>query len=207
MTNATSNQGKHIYPMLLVLTCLTTIDVTICSLLRDLTNPAERIPVLVVILLIPVSVVATFLYLWVKKPGHLYPPSELGSGTGAGKKMRIFFTVGGLLLLVSVSTAGVYNFTNVPPTDRYTEQITDILGNMQDSKTRVFSLKQKLLDQTAELASHAADMQKEIDALHELQTKITERLGELAKADNSIGESLISLERKLHSVGTAQEKP
>ena len=70
---------KPIHPMLIVLASITIIEIAITILYPNLRTSWERIPVLVILILVPFGVVGTFLYLWVKIPGHLYPPSEFNS--------------------------------------------------------------------------------------------------------------------------------
>lgn len=68
----------RVYPLLLVLSAICIVEATITMLYGQLSSAWERIPVLVVILFIPIAVVSTFVYLWLRRPGYLYPPSEFG---------------------------------------------------------------------------------------------------------------------------------
>ena len=67
---------KRIYPLAIVGAVIALLEVAMTVLYPQLETAVERIPVLAIIILIPISVVGTFIYLWVKKPGFLYPPSE-----------------------------------------------------------------------------------------------------------------------------------
>ena len=82
---------RPVYPLMVVLTALSLIEITISSLYINVTNGWEKIPLLVLIVMIPIAIVSTFLYLWIARPGHLYPPSEFGTGETAGIKLQAFY--------------------------------------------------------------------------------------------------------------------
>jgi len=82
--------SRPIHPMLVVLSALGIIEIAMTALYPRLTERWEKLPILILLLAIPVSVIATFLYLWVRHPGHLYPPSEFGSGDTAELKLAAF---------------------------------------------------------------------------------------------------------------------
>jgi len=76
--------------MLIVLAAISLIEVAMTFLYPKLNGAWERIPILAVIVAIPISIVVGFIYLWIKKPGHLYPPSEFGSGQSAEIKLMAY---------------------------------------------------------------------------------------------------------------------
>jgi hypothetical protein len=72
----TRNRVTKVYPLYIVLAVIGVLEITISVLYPKLESPYERLPTLAVILLVPIAIVASFIYLWIRKPGHLYPPSE-----------------------------------------------------------------------------------------------------------------------------------
>ena len=82
--------GRAVYPMLVVLSALSIIEIAMTILYPRLSEAWEKVPILLLLLVIPISVITTFLYLWVRRPGHLYPPSEFGSGQTAEVKLAAF---------------------------------------------------------------------------------------------------------------------
>jgi len=82
--------NKQIYPLLVVLLSISIIEVAMTAIYPKLSFLWEKIPVLIVIVLIPIAVIAAFIYLWLKRPGHLYPPSEFGTGNSAKLKLDAF---------------------------------------------------------------------------------------------------------------------
>lgn len=81
---------KKVYPLVVVLAALSIIEVAMTTLYPKLASLWERIPILALIITVPVAVVSSFIYLWVRRPGHLYPPSEFGTGNSALQKMLLF---------------------------------------------------------------------------------------------------------------------
>lgn len=80
---------KEIYPLAIVLAAITIIEISITVLYPRLESTWERVPVLAIILLVPISIVSAFLYLWIQKPAHLYPPSEFGGTSEEALRMKL----------------------------------------------------------------------------------------------------------------------
>ncbi|MEI8606191.1 hypothetical protein [Pseudoalteromonas sp. B160] len=70
---------KKINPLVIVSSVIALIEVAMTVLYPQLDHPYEKIPVLFIIVMIPLVVVFTFAYLWIKKPGFLYSPSEMAN--------------------------------------------------------------------------------------------------------------------------------
>ena len=81
---------RPIYPILVVLASISIIEVAMTFLYPKLQADWERIPILALIVLIPFCIISGFIYVWIKKPGHLYPPSEFGTGRIAERKLAYF---------------------------------------------------------------------------------------------------------------------
>ena len=86
---AATPKAKPIYPMVIVLASISLIEVAVTFLYPRLTAAWERIPILALIVTIPLAVVGGFIYVWIKKPGHLYPPSEF-SGAEISRKLEAY---------------------------------------------------------------------------------------------------------------------
>jgi hypothetical protein len=81
------NKKKQVYPLLLVLSAISIIELLLTNLYGQLNTNWERQIVLIAILSIPISIVSTFIYLWLRKPGFIYPPSEFGDGEDSKRKL------------------------------------------------------------------------------------------------------------------------
>ncbi len=82
-----SSQSKsRIYPLAIVAAVVALIEVAMTVLYPSLHSNLERFLLLIVIIALPLSIVAAFIFLWIKRPGFLYPPSEF---TGNPEHMRL----------------------------------------------------------------------------------------------------------------------
>lgn len=77
-------------PLVIVLTSLSIIEVAMTVMYPRMTTTWEKVPLLAVILLLPIAIVGTFIFLWIKKPGHLFPPSEFESGENTAATLRAY---------------------------------------------------------------------------------------------------------------------
>jgi len=82
--------SKTVYPLMIVLASISLIETAMTVLYPRVQSVWERVPLLVVIVGIPATITAAFVYLWIKRPGHLYPPTEFGIGVDAGNKLAMF---------------------------------------------------------------------------------------------------------------------
>jgi len=84
------------HPLVIVIAAISIIEVAMTVLYPQLRYSWEKVPTLIVILLIPLSVVGAFIYLWISRPGFLYPPSEYGSDEYTLPKMFAMDCGGGV---------------------------------------------------------------------------------------------------------------
>lgn len=85
-----ASKPEVLTPLTVVVAALSIIEVAISVLYPQLQSTWEKIPVLIVIVLLPLLVIGAFAYLWIKKPGHLFPPSEFGTGESARVKLNAY---------------------------------------------------------------------------------------------------------------------
>jgi len=87
---------QKVYPLAIVVASIGLIEIVITTLYLKLSSLWEKIPVLIIILAIPISIVSVFIYLWIKKPGFLYPPSEFYSGDSPDALPMMFSSYHGI---------------------------------------------------------------------------------------------------------------
>lgn len=67
---------KKISPLVIVSSVFTLLDTVMIAVYPFLEERFEKITFLALIVIITLSIVFSFVFLWIKRPGHLYSPSE-----------------------------------------------------------------------------------------------------------------------------------
>lgn len=88
--NMTEKLPKVLNPIYVVVLVLGFVEYKLIDLYPSLTESWEKIGAFCVLLGLPTAVVITFLYIWVKRPGFLYTPSEFGTDGHTPIKLQFF---------------------------------------------------------------------------------------------------------------------
>jgi len=81
---------KPVSPLMIVMASISIIEVAMTIMYPQLKSDWERVPTLITVLVIPIAIITGFIYLWITKPGHLFHPSEFGTGKLAEAKMAAY---------------------------------------------------------------------------------------------------------------------
>ena len=69
-----ASEAKIVTPLTIVISALTIIEIAITVLSPRLDAVWEKVPVLIVIILLPLIVIGTFAFLWIKEAGTFISP-------------------------------------------------------------------------------------------------------------------------------------
>ncbi len=89
-TNMAETLSKSLNPLYVVVLVLGFIEYKLVDLYPHLSESWEKIGAFCVLLGLPTAVVITFLYIWVKRPGFLYKPSEFGTDGHTPIKLQFY---------------------------------------------------------------------------------------------------------------------